>query len=267
MKKEEIWHCEECGSTEKWKLKKICKKCANKKYGKKRRKTIKYKLWVKQYYKKNGKFIYKKRKKYFQKYVKTKKHIEYNKKWLKSKKGKKWRKQYIKEYIVSGRYNVILNKWFKTKKGQNYLKRRSKSKYFIEYHKKYEKKRRENPLYRFSNSLRTLIRWSLISNGYSKKSHTFEIIGLSFDDFKKWIENQFMKGMTWDNFGRKGWSIDHYIPISYAKTKEEVMMLNNYKNLRPMWFIENISKGNNLPNDYQEKLKELGWYCNKEKTA
>jgi 5-methylcytosine-specific restriction endonuclease McrA len=48
-------------------------------------------------------------------------------------------------------------------------------------------------------------------------------------------------GMTWDNYG--DWHIDHIIPISTAKTLDDVMALNNYKNLQPLWWIDNLIKG------------------------
>jgi 5-methylcytosine-specific restriction endonuclease McrA len=38
--------------------------------------------------------------------------------------------------------------------------------------------------------------------------------------------------------------IDHIIPISYGKTEEEVLKLNHYTNLQPLWSIENLQKGN-----------------------
>lgn len=47
--------------------------------------------------------------------------------------------------------------------------------------------------------------------------------------------------MTWDNYGKYskgfenfGWDIDHIIPISSAKTTDEVLLLNHYTNLRPL---------------------------------
>lgn len=34
-------------------------------------------------------------------------------------------------------------------------------------------------------------------NGYSKNSKTFDILGIEYDKFKIFIENQFLEGMTW----------------------------------------------------------------------
>lgn len=47
--------------------------------------------------------------------------------------------------------------------------------------------------------------------------------------------------MNWNNMGGKiiteqntGWDIDHIIPISTAKTEEDIIKLNHYSNLRPL---------------------------------
>ena len=49
--------------------------------------------------------------------------------------------------------------------------------------------------------------------------------------------------MNWDNYGNpkdgiyelsKTWDIDHMIPISSAKTEEELIKLNHYTNLQPL---------------------------------
>jgi hypothetical protein len=53
--------------------------------------------------------------------------------------------------------------------------------------------------------------------------------------------------MSWDNYGNNketDWSIDHIIPISSATTLEEFYKLNHYTNLRPLWHIDNMKKGN-----------------------
>jgi len=60
----------------------------------------------------------------------------------------------------------------------------------------------------------------------------------------KYIENKFTIGMTWENYGRGGWEIDHIIPISSAKTKEDVLKLCHYTNLQPLWWRDNLKKSN-----------------------
>lgn len=78
----------------------------------------------------------------------------------------------------------------------------------------------------------------------TKSNKTTEILGLSIEQFKQYIESQFKQGMSWENRG--DWHIDHIIPISFAENEEEVIMLNHYTNLRPLWKVENLSKNDNI---------------------
>jgi hypothetical protein len=119
-----------------------------------------------------------------------------------------------------------------------------------ELNKVWLKKRRNNPiygpLYKMYQSL-----WSGINRGlknnFIKSQPTLNTLGLeSWDLFKEHIEKQFTEEMNWDNYGktRHCWSLDHIIPISSAKTEEEVYKLNHYTNLQPMWHVDNIKKSN-----------------------
>lgn len=76
--------------------------------------------------------------------------------------------------------------------------------------------------------------------GYTKKSSCNEIYGCSFDELKKHIELQFKEGMSWENRGE--WHIDHIIPLVNATTEEELLKLNHYTNLRPLWAKENLTR-------------------------
>ena len=97
-------------------------------------------------------------------------------------------------------------------------------------------------LYRLSRSVGSLIRIALLSQKYTKKSRTHEILGCSFEFFKNYIEQRFLDGMTWEN--RSEWHLDHIIPVSSGKTEKEIIKLNHYTNFRPLWAKENIVKGN-----------------------
>jgi hypothetical protein len=52
--------------------------------------------------------------------------------------------------------------------------------------------------------------------------------------------------MNWDNYGRKKgcWSIDHNTPPSSVNTEQEVIKLQHYTNLKPLWHSDNIKKRN-----------------------
>lgn len=105
-----------------------------------------------------------------------------------------------------------------------------------------KERRNTDPLYRLSENIRAMIRKSLSRN---KQSYiTTDIIGCSFEEFKLHIEQQFISGMTWEN--RSEWHLDHIIPISSAQTVDDIIRLNHYTNLRPLWAIDNLKKSNKL---------------------
>lgn len=76
-----------------------------------------------------------------------------------------------------------------------------------------------------------------------------ELIGCSFPEFKKHIESLFTEGMSWDNYKRGGWQIDHIIPVSAFNLKdiEQQKKCFNYKNCQPLWEKENRAKSDYLP--------------------
>lgn len=106
------------------------------------------------------------------------------------------------------------------------------------------KRRKTDEIFYLSSRLRNLVLKSIQRMGYTKRSKTNDILGIDFDGFKKHIESKFAEGMNWDN--RELWHIDHIIPISSAKTEEEVIKLNHYTNLQPLWAEDNYKKSDKL---------------------
>lgn len=109
------------------------------------------------------------------------------------------------------------------------------------------KKKTDNE-FRLLCNLRNRIRNYLKSKGRSKKisKRTIEMIGCSCSELREHIEKNFTEGMNWSNYGRKGWHVDHIIPLSSAKNEEEMIKLNHYTNLQPLWAIDNIKKGKKI---------------------
>ena len=83
----------------------------------------------------------------------------------------------------------------------------------------------------------------IFRHGFTKTKHTITLIGCSWETLKKYIESKFKPNMSWNNYGKFGWHMDHIIPLSSAKTKEDVERLCHYTNLQPLWQSENLSKG------------------------
>ncbi len=116
-----------------------------------------------------------------------------------------------------------------------------------------DRERRESdPHFKLRCNLSTLIRQSLKTSGFFKNSKTMKILGCSFVDFKKHLEVQFELWMNWDNYGsyklneKRTWNIDHIIPVSSAKTEEDIIKLNHYTNLRPLCSKHNNEKSNKI---------------------
>jgi len=107
---------------------------------------------------------------------------------------------------------------------------------------KQREKRKASPIAVMQARVSRLHRHALAQVGAIKTSPTFEALGYSAADFVSHIERQFVRGMGWHNM--KDWQIDHIIPISTAKTAEDVAALNQLSNLRPMWARENNAKKN-----------------------
>ena len=99
-----------------------------------------------------------------------------------------------------------------------------------------------DPLFKLKKNVRNRI-WSYTKyNGKSKT--TFDIVGITADELKKYLENKFIEGMCWENYGK--WHIDHIIPLDAAKDEEELYKLCYYTNLQPLWGSTNMRKGSKI---------------------
>jgi hypothetical protein len=87
--------------------------------------------------------------------------------------------------------------------------------------------------------------YDYISEPNIKLKKTFEIVGCTPEFLKEYIENKFTEKMSWELMG-KYIHIDHIIPLSSAKTEEEVYKLCHYTNLQPLWAEDNLSKGSKI---------------------
>ena len=114
-------------------------------------------------------------------------------------------------------------------------------------------RRMEEPLFKFKKLLRNNIRNSFKRGGFSKTSQACEILGADWDVVKKYFESKFKPGMTWENMGL--WHIDHILPISMATCEEDVIRLNHYTNLQPLWAKDNIKKSDKLTTESYFKQK------------
>ena len=75
--------------------------------------------------------------------------------------------------------------------------------------------------------------------------HFRKAFGISFEEFKKYIENQFVK-MNWNNYGK--WHLDHIVPLSFFNLSnlEEYKKANHYSIFNLCGQKENLKKSNKL---------------------
>jgi len=112
-----------------------------------------------------------------------------------------------------------------------------------------KKWRDKNPHFQ---SWRNLIIVTLNKLGKSKESSTQELLGYSALDLKNHLDSL---GMKWHEQ-----NIDHKIPITWFKSETPSYIVNDLRNLHPLDFDLNISKGNlymhPVASDYLELTKE-----------
>lgn len=72
------------------------------------------------------------------------------------------------------------------------------------------------------------------------------------------LEKQFRPGMTWQNYGRRGWHIDHIIPCAEfdLTNPDHFKQCFALENLRPLWEQENIQKSDKVLPEFRHLLPQ-----------
>jgi hypothetical protein len=102
--------------------------------------------------------------------------------------------------------------------------------------------------YRISVLLRRRMFGEMKKASAKKSKTTFELLGCTISEFKKYIESIFLPGMSWENHSIHGWHLDHIIPISsFDLTKpDQQKICFNYKNIQPLWAEDNLRKSDKI---------------------
>ena len=164
-------------------------------------------------------------------------------------------KKYTKEHIEERK--VYRKKY--SNKNKNEIRDKNK-----EYRQKYKerinayfcKKRKNDVAFKMAHNLRSTIYRILKSQDAQKSDHTRELLGCSIAKFIRHLEFQFDDKMTWQNYGKNGWHIDHIKPcVAFdLADSEQQKECFNYKNLQPLWEEDNLSKSSR----YNGKLIRKG---------
>lgn len=104
------------------------------------------------------------------------------------------------------------------------------------------KYRRTDPQHKLRSNARSRINGALRGR---RDASVEKLLGCSIEFFQKYLESKFQNGMSWDNYGRGGWNVDHIIPCaSFDLTDpEQAKACFHYSNCQPLWERENMSKG------------------------
>lgn len=106
---------------------------------------------------------------------------------------------------------------------------RTNPQYFVEY-------RNKSLTNKIAHALRVRIRRAI------KTGSAIKNLGCTISEFLAHIENKFVKGMTWSNYGK--WEIDHIKPLSSFDLTDsaQLAIACHFNNMQPLWKADNIRK-------------------------
>lgn len=134
------------------------------------------------------------------------------------------------------------------KENAEYLRQKTKDyrKNNMDKIREWDRKNLLKPKNKINDAISKSMRYAL--NGKKNGCHWEEFVNYTVEDLKKHLEKHFKSGMTWDNYSRTGWHIDHIIPKSWFKFKSyndrEFKQCWALANLQPLWAEENLKKHN-----------------------
>jgi len=98
-------------------------------------------------------------------------------------------------------------------------------------------------LFRLRSVLRARLHGAV--SGEQKTGSAVRDLGCSVLELKAHLEARFRPGMSWENWSKEGWHIDHIQPLaSFDLTdREQFLKACHYTNLQPLWAEENLKKG------------------------
>lgn len=162
-----------------------------------------------------------------------------------SEKGKEYRSRpEVKERIKICRKNQIITP--KSKENKKLYYQNNKEKIQLKNKENHKKRLKNDPSYKLLCSIRHRIK-ETIKRGY-KSASSKHLLGCAVEKARNHIESQFKEGMTWENHGKFGWHIDHIKPCaSFDLTDpEQQRQCFHYTNLQPLWWRDNLSKGEKI---------------------
>ena len=192
----------------------------------------------------------------FQKH--KKKRMAKSTEWQRSEKGREYRSDYYKHGSKRKREESIVEITPEVYQQQHAKQFTSFMDETREVHRKknreYRRFRlRNDPEYKLKDNLRNRIRKFLKG---AKSNNSESLIGCTWEELFRHIEEQFRDGMSWQNQGE--WEIDHIIPCNAFK--DELHLESNqrvlcwFQNLQPLWREDNRAKGGKYKEEDKQDL-------------
>ncbi len=105
--------------------------------------------------------------------------------------------------------------------------------------------------FKLVTSLRSQVSSAL--KNLTKYNKTIPLLGCSISELRLHLEASWQEGMSWENYGRHGWHIDHIKPCCTfdLSLEEDQKACFHYTNLRALWAKDNLSRpkdGSDLTN-------------------
>jgi len=100
--------------------------------------------------------------------------------------------------------------------------------------------------FRLKAVLRARLR-SALKNGL-KTGSAVKDLGCTVIELRAHIESLWLSGMSWDNWSKTGWHIDHIKPLDSfdLSDPEQLRVACHYTNLQPLWASDNLKKSNKI---------------------
>ena len=157
---------------------------------------------------------------------------------------RKYRQVHFVEDAARGRRYYYCNREWVLEKARLYYRTHKRRR--AEIMRKYHQKRRilgTDKQYSLGQKLHKHVNRALCG---CKSETATDLLGCSGEEFKEYIESLFQAGMSWKNHNRAGWNIDCIRPCSSFDLKDNVQQREcfNFKNIQPLWAMDNLRKGN-----------------------
>ena len=171
--------------------------------------------------------------------------------------SKEYQRQYQREHGKEYRARPEIQERIKLQNKEKYLKhgpnqKEINSNYYYANHEIIKKQRRERAVERRRTDINHRIKVRLSNRvkdllkdlNVKKSSSVLNLVGCSVAEFISHIESQFEPQMSWDNYGKYGWNLDHIVPCALFNLvkDEDQYQCFNFSNQAPRWATTEIAQ-------------------------